>query len=106
MQRRASGGVAAVHEGRVGIEQLADTLDITGLRSQMDRMIGAHLGRRHSRPASESLIEKLRDGVVTPVPGHFDETAVVIAVPFRIRAGFEQDLHGLEMPFPYCEVDR
>src|SRR6266567_516530 len=106
MQWRASEGVAALQKCCVGIEKFVDALDVIGLRSQMNRMIGAHLGRRHSCAASASLIEKLRDGVMPPVSRHFDETAVMIAVPLRIRACFEQDLHGLDMPFSYSEVDR
>jgi hypothetical protein len=105
MQRRASGRVSSVHKCCVGIQKFADALDIVGLRSQMDRMIGPHLGRRNSSPAAASLVEKLRDDAMTPVPGHFDETAVVIGVPLRIRARFKQDLHGLEMPFSYSEMD-
>src|ERR1700680_969879 len=106
MQGRASDGVAAVHKCCIGIEKFADALDVIGLRSQMDGMIRAHLGRHNWCAASAGLIEKLRDGVMPPVSGHFDETAVMIAVPLRIRACVEQDLHGLEMPFPYGEVDR
>src|SRR5216683_276276 len=105
MQRRASSSVAAVHERWVGIEKVADVLDIAGLRRHVDRMIGAHLGRRDSSPTFASRIQKLRDGLMTPVPGHLDKTAVVIAIPFRICACFEKDLDRLEMPFAYGEVN-
>src|SRR4051812_37555648 len=104
MERRAPGRVAAIDKCGIGIEKLADALGIVTLRSHMDRMIGPRFGRGNACPASTSLVEKLGDGVMTPVPGHLDETAVVIAVPLRIRACFEQDLHGLEMTFSYCEV--
>ena len=102
MQRRASATVTTIQECRIAVEKIADTLDIVGLRGQMYGMI---LGWRNSCPASASLIEKLRDGLMTPVPGHFDETAVVIAVPLRVCACFEQYPHRLEMPFSYGEVD-
>src|SRR5260370_22395290 len=106
MQRRATNRVAAVYERWVGIEKVADALDIAGLRSRMDRMIGVLFGRRNSSPAFARGIQKLRDGFMTPVSGHLDETAVVIAIPFRICAGFEKDPHRFEMPFAYGEVNR
>src|SRR5258708_30035548 len=106
MQRRSTNRVAAVHERWVGIEQVADALDIAGLRRHVDRMIGAHFGRRNSSPAFARGIQKLRDGFMTPVSGHLDETAVVIAIPFRICACFENDPDRLEMPFAYGKVNR
>src|SRR5437588_5561386 len=65
-----------------------------------------HFGRRNSSPAFARGIQKLRDGFMTPVSGHLDETAVVIAIPFRICACFEKDPDRLEMPFAYGEVNR
>jgi hypothetical protein len=43
VQRRAARAVAAMHEGRVGVEQRAHLLQIAGLCRQMNRMIGVRL---------------------------------------------------------------
>src|SRR5262245_60368323 len=63
-------------------------------------------GGCNSSPAFASLLKKLCDAFMAPVPGHLDETAIVIAIPLRVGACFQKDLHRREMPCANREVNR
>jgi hypothetical protein len=103
VQRRTAGTVATLQKRCIVVEKLADTLDIVGLRSHVDWMIP---GRCNSSPAFASLLKKRCDAFMTTVPGHLDETAIVISIPLRVSACFEKDLYSLDMPFAHREVNR
>jgi hypothetical protein len=43
-------------------------------------------GRCNSSPAIARLLKKLGNAFMPPIPGHLDETAVVISIPLRVSA--------------------
>jgi hypothetical protein len=51
--------------------------------------------RCNSSPAIARLLKKLGNGFMPTVPGHLDETAIVIAIPLRVSACFEKHTHSL-----------
>ncbi len=59
----------------------------------------------NSSPAFTSLLKKLCDPFVTPIPGHLDNTAIVISIPLRVRTAFEKELYRFDMPFANREVN-
>jgi hypothetical protein len=83
VQRRTAGTVATLQKRCIVVEKLADALDIVGLRSHVNWMVPS---RCNSSPASARLLKKLCDVFMTPVPGHLDETAIVLAIPLRVCA--------------------
>ena len=50
VQRRASCAVAAMHECRVGIEELADAFEVSRLSRQMNRVIRVRRGQPDAGP--------------------------------------------------------
>jgi hypothetical protein len=103
MQRRASAAVAALEEGRVGVEHLAHARNVIRFRGSMDGMI---LARRHPSHALARILEQSRDALVPTLARHLDQAAIVVGVVLRVGAGIEQHLHGFQMSRPHDEMDR
>jgi hypothetical protein len=106
MERRASSAVASVHEAGIAVEQRTHRSEIARFRGGVNRMIGVRVSRRDAALMLARLLEDASDLLEAAIAGGLDQRVTLEADLASLRAGAEQNLYGLEMPFTYGVAER
>ena len=106
VERRASSTIAPVHEAGIAVEQRTHRSEIARFRGDVNRMVGVRVSRRHAALTLAGLLEDASDLIEAAIAGGLDQRVTLEAHLASLRAGAEQNLHGLEMPFTNGVAER
>ncbi len=89
VERRAPGSVAAFEKLRLSVEDLPDSLHVTDVGREVDRVVDGRVGRLRPAKSVASLLEDPGDLLVPTVAGHGDRIVAAHAYRRRVRTRLE-----------------
>ena len=99
VERRASSAIASVHEAGIVIEQRTHRSEIARFRGDVNRMVGVRVSRRDAALTLARLLEDASDLLEAAIAGGLEQRVALEAHLASLRAGVQQNLHCLEVPF-------
>jgi hypothetical protein len=103
MEWSAADFVATLDQRGIGIEKFSQARGVVRLGGEVD---GVVVERSGASSQIAGLLEGAGDFFVTAFARHFDEAAIVVAVPFGIGAGVQKKADGFEVAGACGEMDR
>jgi len=103
VQWRAPRAIAQLNQPRLSVEELTHTVNITGRRRDVDRVIGA--GRTRSTAARADIFEQANHFLMSSIPGD-GHRVITIELRVRVCTCVKQQPNCVDAPFTRCEMDR